>query len=185
MTEGGEQDRVPAICVAAIAGAHGVRGAVRIKTFTENPAAIGDMVDLADGQGRPVRLTIAESRADRVIARIDGVGDREAAQALKGTRLYIPRAALPEAAEDEYYHADLIGLAVEGGDGAALGAVKAMHDFGAGDIVEIECDGTVFLMPFNRQTVPRVDLVARRMVVDPPPGLPGVPGTEDADEGAL
>ena len=183
MTDGGEQEPVQTICVAAIAGAQGVRGAVRIKSFTEDPASIGALAGLADEHGRPVRLTVSETRGDRVIARIEGVGDRDSAQALKGTRLYIPRAALPDAAEDEYYHADLIGLAVETLDGAARGTVKAMHDFGAGDIVEIDGDGAAFLMPFNGATVPHVDLGGRRMVVDPPPGLPGFPGDKDGDEG--
>ena len=184
MTDGGEQEPVQTICVAAIAGAQGVRGAVRIKSFTEDPAAIGALSGLADEHGRPVRLTVSETRDDRVIARIEGVGDRDAAQALKGTRLYIPRAALPDAAEDEFYHADLIDLAVETLDGTALGTVKAMHDFGAGAIVEIARDGGTFLMPFNGTTVPHVDLAGRRMVIAPPPGLPGFDdGYDDGDEG--
>jgi 16S rRNA processing protein RimM len=183
VTDGGEQEPVQTICVAAIAGAQGVRGAVRIKSFTEDPAAIGALSGLADEHGRPVRLTVSETRGDRLIARIEGVGDRDAAQALKGTRLYIPRAALPDAAEDEFYHADLIGLAVETLDGTVLGAVKAMHDFGAGDIVEITGDDGAFLMPFNSASVPHVDLAGRRMVVDPPPGLPGLPGFDAGGEG--
>jgi 16S rRNA processing protein RimM len=179
---GGDQDPVQTICVAAIAGAHGVRGAVRLKTFTEDPAAVGGFSRLADGQGRPVRLTVSEARPDRVIAHIEGVSDRDAARALKGTRLYVPRDSLPEADEDEYYHHDLIGLAVETLDGIALGAVKSVHDFGAGDIVEIEGEHAGIMLPFNRETVPHIDLAARRMVVDPPPGLPGLPGLDEDEE---
>ena len=145
----------------------------RIKTFTETPAALTDYAGLTDEQGQTVRLSVKEVRADLLIATIEGVGDRDAAQALKGTRLYIPRAALPEAGEEEYYHADLIGLAVERVGGVPIGVVKAVHDFGAGDVLEIAAEHETLMLPFTRDAVPEVDLANGRLVVDPPPGLLG------------
>ena len=162
------------ICIGAIAGVHGVRGAVRIKSFTENPAALAAYDGLVDEQGRPVRLSIREVRTDLLIATIEGVNDRDAAEALKGTRLYVAREALPDAGEDEYYHADMIGLAVERADGSSLGTVTAVQDFGGGDILEIATEHGSALIPFTREIVPVVDIKGGRLVVDPPPGLPGL-----------
>jgi 16S rRNA processing protein RimM len=174
VAERSEESSTQRVCVGAIAGAHGVRGAVRIKTFTEQPAALADYPGLADEQGRPVRFKIKEVRADLLIAVVEGVNDREAARSLKGTRLYVPRDELPAAGEEEYYHADLVGLAVERIDGNALGTVKAMHDFGAGDILEVATKDGTLMLPFTREAVPVVDIANRRLVVDPPAGLPGL-----------
>ncbi len=174
MAERPEDSSTQRICVGAIAGVHGVRGAVRIKTFTEQPAALADYPGLADEQGRPVHLSIMEIRADLLIAAVEGVNDRDAARSLKGTRLYVSRGELPEAGEEEYYHADLVGLAVERVDGDALGTVKAVHDFGAGDILEVATKDGTLMLPFTRETVPVVDFVNHRLVVDPPAGLPGL-----------
>ncbi len=174
MAERPEESATQRVCVGAVAGVHGVRGAVRIKTFTEQPAALADYPGLADEHGRPVRLLIKEIRADLLIASVEGVDDRDAAQALKGTRLYVPRDELPDAEAEEYYHADLVGLTVERVGGEVLGTVKAVHDFGAGDILEVATQGETLMLPFTREAVPVVDLVSRRLVVDPPPGLPGL-----------
>ncbi len=166
----GEERRV---LMGVIAGAHGVRGEVRVKSFTAEPAAIAAYGPLEDERGaRRLSLALTGTVRGMLIARIDGVGDRDAAQRLKGTRLYLPRAALPQPGAEEYYHADLIGLAVALRDGAALGRVRAVHDFGAGDSLEVEKpDGRVVLVPFTEAAVPVVDIAGGRLVVDPPDGL--------------
>jgi len=174
VAERSEDSSTQRVCVGAIAGVHGVRGAVRIKTFTEHPAALADYSGLVDEQGRPVRFSIKEVRGDLLIVALEGVDDRNAAQALKGTRLYVARDELPEAGEEEYYHADLLGLVVERLDGDTLGTVKAVHDFGAGDILEVATEHGALMLPFTRDAVPTVDLAGRRLVADPPPGLPGL-----------
>jgi 16S rRNA processing protein RimM len=161
------------ICVGQILGAHGVRGLVKLASFTEDPEAIaqyGDLTDEAGGRLFPVELVGANK--GHWIARIAKVDDRDAAQALSGTRLFVDRSALPPPDEDEFYHADLIGLRAELADGTVLGTVAAMHNFGAGDIVEIALtSGKRPLLPFDRETVPEIDPVVGRIVVDPPPGL--------------
>lgn len=166
-------------CVAAVAGAKGLGGAVRLKTFTADPAAVAGFAALEDDAGRPVRLTVLERRAEVTIAAIEGVGDRAAAEALRGTRLYVARADLPPAGADEFYHVDLIGLAatLAGGSNAGhvVGRVAAVHDFGAGDVIEIRGPGDASVMlPFTRETVPEVALAEGRLTIDPPPGLPGL-----------
>ena len=156
------------VCIAAVAGAHGVRGNVRIKPFTHVPqdvAAYGPVTD-ADGV-RAFDLTLVGEAKGVVIARMTGIEDREAAEALKGLRLYVPRERLPDADEDEYYHADLIGLAVVDETGADAGTVNALHDFGAGDLIEIRRpSGKLVLLPFTRAAVPGVDLAAGMVTVD-------------------
>ncbi len=159
--------------MGVITGAHGVRGAVRVKSFTADPASIVAYGPLEDEEGaRRLALTLDGTVRGLLIARIPGIADRDAAERLKGTRLYLPRAALPPAGEEEYYHADLIGLAVALKDGTPFGRVRAVHDFGAGDSLEIEQpDGAVVLVPFTEAAVPVVDLAAGRLVLDPPAGL--------------
>jgi 16S rRNA processing protein RimM len=161
------------ICVGVIAGAHGVQGAVRIKSFTADPDDVARYGPLEDESGeRRLRLRLAGSAKGVVIARINGVADRNQAEALRGLRLYLSRAALPPTADEEYYHADLIGLEAALGDGTRLGQVRAVHDFGAGDTLEIERPaGPPAMVPFTRAIVPVVDLAAGRLVLDPPPGL--------------
>lgn len=161
------------ICVGQILGAHGVRGLVKLASFTEDPEAIFEYGDLTDEAGaRCFRVEPVGAAKDHWLARIDSVTDRDVAQALGGTRLFVERSALPEPDEDEFYHADLIGLRVELPDGTVLGTVAAMHNFGAGDIVEIALpSGKRPLLPFDRETVPEIDFAAGRIVVDPAPGL--------------
>jgi 16S rRNA processing protein RimM len=154
------------VCVGVIAGAQGVRGAVRVKSFTEDPAALRDFAAITDEAGSPLALQVMEVRPRMVVARIDGVSDRDAAAALRGTKLYLDRTALPEPAKEEFYHADLIGLACETPSGENLGRVKAIHDFGAGDVIEI--DGFDAMIPFTLSAVPKVDLAGERLVVIPP-----------------
>ncbi len=158
------------VCLGVVAGVHGVRGLVRIKSFTEAPedlVAYGPLTDEAGTRRFEVRL---KGRAKGgLLAEIAGLDDRTAAEALKGTRLYVDRAALPAPEEEEYYHADLIGLRVEDRAGRDLGRVAAVHNFGAGDLLGIEGpEGAERLLPFTKAVVPEVDLAAGRLVVEPP-----------------
>lgn len=171
------------VLVGVVAGAHGVRGQVRIHSFTAAPADVAAYGPLFDETTtRRLQLTVTGATKDGVIARIRGVADRDAASALRGLRLYVPRSALPPTAADEFYHADLIGLAVELADGTGIGRVVAVQNYGAGDVLEIAPseDGRTFDLPFTRLTVPVVDLAGRRLVVEPPAGLLGEPVAEAA-----
>lgn len=159
------------VLIGVIVSAHGVRGQVRIKAFTEDPMALTAYGDPFDEAHRVYRLRISgQPKGDVVIAAIDGVSDRNAAEALKRTRLYVSRAALPalDEEEDEYYHADLIGLSVVDGTGTEIGRVKAVFDFGAGDLLEISpaAGGAPILVPFTREAVPEVDVAAGRLRAD-------------------
>jgi 16S rRNA processing protein RimM len=161
------------VCLGLVAGAHGVRGAVRLKSFAQEPADIARYGPLEDESGAArfiVRLIGAAKGV--LIAQLSGVADRDRAEAMRGARLYLPRAALPPPADDEYYHTDLIGLAAVDRDGAAIGAVHAVHDFGAGDTLEIaRPEGQPVMVPFTRAAVPVVDVAAGHIVVEPLPGL--------------
>jgi 16S rRNA processing protein RimM len=161
---------VERILVGAIVGAHGVRGQVRIKSFTDDPAAVAAYGPVSDESGqRRFDLVVTGRTKGGVIARIDGVADRTAAEALRGLRLYVERTALPPTNPDEYYRVDLIGLTAELADGTPYGRITNVDDYGAGDILEIErADGTTELLPFSDRIVPKVDIAARRVVVDPP-----------------
>ncbi|MCH6587046.1 MAG: ribosome maturation factor RimM [Proteobacteria bacterium] len=158
------------LCVGVIAGAHGVRGLVKIKSFTADPADLTAYGPLTDESGaRRYQVAVTGRAKGVLLARIEGVGDRDAARALRGARLYVARAALPEPEDEEYYHADLIGLAVEDRAGAPLGRVAAVQNFGAGDILEIERpDQGTLLVPFTKAAVPLVDPAGGRVVVEPP-----------------
>ena len=162
------------VCVGAIAGAFGVRGEVRLKSFCAEPAAIAGYAPLSTEDGaRLFDVSHLQAVKGGFAARLSGVATREAAEALRGTRLYAPRDRLPEPGEEEYYHADLIGLTVLDTGGAVLGRVTAVQDHGAGALLEIarpERAGTV-LLPFTRAAVPTVDLARGRLVADPPEGL--------------
>ncbi len=177
------------VLVGAIAAPHGVRGLVKVKSFTAEPAAIAAYGPLTDEAGRRrVALQVmsaAGGGAGTLICRIDGVADRDGAAALKGLRLYVERAALPAPEEEEYYQADLIGLVAMLADGTEFGRVVAVQNYGAGDLLEIERPaGTPRLveLPFTRAAVPQVDLAGRRLTVDPPAGLLD-PGGPEAAEG--
>ena len=160
------------VCVGAIAGAFGVTGEARIKSFCAEPAAIANYGPLTTEDGaRNFTLSITRQVKEGFAARIEGVTTREAAEALKGTRLYAPRQRLPALADDEFYHADLIGLTVLDADGAEIGRVRAIHDHGAGDMLEVTGpSGGMVLIPFTRAAVPTVDLGRGRIVADPPDG---------------
>lgn len=161
------------VLMGVITGAHGVRGLVRVKSFAASPEGIAAYGPLEDERGeRRFKLELAGAVKGVLLARIVGVTDRDAAERLKGTRLYLPRAALPEPGEEEYYHADLLGLAVVLRDGTPLGSVRAVHEYGAGDSLEVvRSDGETVIVPFTSTVVPEVDLARGRLVVDPPAGL--------------
>jgi 16S rRNA processing protein RimM len=170
------------VCVGAIAGAFGVKGEVRLKSFCADPAAIADYAPLAteDG-GRSFTLRLTRPIEGGFAARLSGVATKEEADALKGTRLYADRDRLPALPDDEFYHADLIGLAVLDTGGVTLGTVRAVHDHGAGDLIEVAGPGlkAPILVPFTLAVVPTVDLAAGRLIVDLPPGLLPGTGTDD------
>lgn len=182
------------VLVGAIAGAHGVRGLVKVRSYTAEPADIAAYGPLTDADGRR-RLALqvmsaAPGGAGALICRIEGVADRDAADGLKGLRLYVDREAFPAAAEGEFYHADLIGLAAELPDGTGFGRVVAVQNHGAGDILEIEQPAAapggrrrVVDVPFTRAAVPVVDIAGGRVVIDPPPGLLEPAGPERRDDG--
>lgn len=161
---------VPAgrICVGAIAGAFGVRGEVRLKSFTAEPQDIAGYGPLSSEDGtRSFTVKLTRSVTGGFGARLSGVDTREAAEALRGTTLWAPREVLPGLPDDEFYHADLIGLEVVDPGGQVLGRVRAIYDHGAGDILEV-VGQQVLLLPFTRAVVPTVDLTAGRIVADPP-----------------
>jgi 16S rRNA processing protein RimM len=172
------------VCVGVIAGAHGVKGAARVKSFTAAPAAIAAYGPVWDESGeRRFELEVIGELKGAVLVTIAGVTDREAAEALKGVRLYVDRAVLPEPEADEFYHADLVGLAAELSDGTPLGEVRAVHNFGAGDVIEVgPPDGPSVMVPFTRAAVPVVDTRAGRIVIDAEAGL--VEGAPDRGSGA-
>jgi 16S rRNA processing protein RimM len=163
------------VCMGVIGAPHGVRGAVRIKSFTDVPEAIANYRALEDesGERRFTLRVVGVAKGDgMVIAKVSGIADRDRAETLRGLRLYAPRAALPATAEDEFYHADLVGLVAQLEDGLALGTIIAVHDFGAGDVIEIAREvGQPVLVPFTRGAVPVVDIAGGKIVIDPPDGL--------------
>jgi 16S rRNA processing protein RimM len=160
------------ICLGVITAPHGVKGLVRVKSFTAAPDGITRYGPLEDETGRPLAIDFIGAAKGVLLARIEGVGDRDAAERLKGRQLYLPRAALPPPEDEEYYHADLLGLRAELPDGTCLGRVRAIYGFGAGDSLEIEREGGApVLVPFTRAAVPVVDLAAGRVVIAPPEGL--------------
>ena len=162
--------RAGTVCLGRIVGAHGVRGIVRIKSHTANPDDLTAYGALSNEAGtRRLTVTVTGHVKGLVLARVEGIDDRDAAEALRGTDLYVPRAALPPTEGEEYYHVDLLGLRAESEDGTALGRVSAVHDHGAGPIVEIQPpDGPSTLVPFTREHVPAIDIEAGRMVVAAP-----------------
>ncbi len=162
------------ICVGAITGSFGVRGEARVKSFCADPTAIGDYGPLTNDDGsRSFTLTITRPVKGGFAVHLSGVTNKEAADALKGTRLYAPRDALPALPDDEFYHTDLMGLTVVDTGGEELGQIHAILNHGAGDLLEVRKRGRkgTTLVPFTLEIVPTVDIAAGRVVVDPPEGL--------------
>ena len=162
------------VIVGTIAGAFGVHGEVRLKSFCAEPEAIADYVPLTTSTGRSFNQIVLTGRIKNgLTARMDGILSKEEADALRGTELFAARAAMPSLPDDEYYYADLIGLTVVDSGGTTLGTVRNVMDHGAGDLLEIAVPGQAdtVLLPFTRAAVPTVDLTAGRIVADPPEGL--------------
>lgn len=175
------------VCLGVVIGAHGVRGLVRVKPFTEEPEAVAAYgpVETKDG-ARRYRIEVAGMAKDAVICKLEGVGDRDKAEAMRGTELYVDRARLPEVDEEEgFYHADLIGLQAVGSGGRVYGKVVAVENFGAGDLLEIARPegGPTVLVPFTDENVPSVEIEAGRLILDPPDGLfEDAPSDGEGDE---
>lgn len=162
------------ICVGAIAGAFGIHGEVRLKSFCADPEAIADYAPLTSEDGaRTFVVRLTRPVTGGLGARLSGVATREDAEALRGVTLWAQRSVLPSLPDDEFYHADLIGLTVVDTGGVTLGTVRAVYDHGAGDILEIVGGSDIVMLPFTKAIVPTVDLAARRIVADPP-------GSDDA-----
>jgi len=161
------------VLLGEIGAAQGLKGEVRIRSYTEEPGGITAYGPLQDETGRKIEIESLRATPKALIARIKGVTTREAAEALAHTKLYVPRAMLPERGEEEWYHADLVGLAAVGRDGAPLGKVVAIQNFGAGDLLEVKPigGGATVLVPFTRDTVPEIDVEGGRLTLVPPEGL--------------
>lgn len=178
------------VCVGAISGSFGVRGEVRVKSFCAEPSDIASYGPLSTEDGaRSYTVTLTRPVKSGYAAMLSGVATKEAADALRGTRLFAPRAALPALPEDEFYHADLVGLAVLDTGGAALGKIISVANHGAGDIIEVNGPdlGSGLLIPFTLAAVPTVDLALGRVIVDLPDGLIGgdKPDTPDVGDAPL
>lgn len=159
------------VCVGEIGGAHGIRGEVKLKSFTADPMAIKDYGPLMSEDGsRSFEIEALRPAKSHLVARFRGVDDRDAAERLARLRLFVPRERLPPPVADEFYHVDLIGLAAVTVEGTEVGTVVAIHDFGAGDILELRprAGGTTIMLPFTDAFVPSVDVAGGRVVVAPP-----------------
>ncbi|MDD3028655.1 MAG: ribosome maturation factor RimM [Alphaproteobacteria bacterium] len=160
------------IAVGQFAGAHGVRGLVKLRSFTEDPEAIFSYTPLL-GKDRAFTITKKGAVKDLFIAAVDGIATKEEADRLRGDKIYIPRTLLPKTAADEYYEADLIGLRVSSRDGRDYGTVQGVFDYGGGVFLEIEtADKKTFMLPFKNTFVPEVDIEGQRMIIVLPEGWP-------------
>jgi 16S rRNA processing protein RimM len=168
--------------LAVIGAAHGTRGELRVKSFTGDPMALGDYGMLYDVTGRPFEILDIRPAKTVVVVRFRGVNDRNMAEALNGTTLFIDRSQLPQDLdEDEYYHSDLIGLEAVDAAGNRYGKVSAMFDFGGGDLIELTIPGRrPMLIPFTQVAVPHVDVKAGHIVIDPVAA--GLVSDENEDE---
>jgi 16S rRNA processing protein RimM len=161
------------VLVGRVGAAHGLGGEVRLVSFTEDPKAIGAHGPLSDVQGTRQFEIVAlrPLKDDLVIARFAGVNTREQAETLNGVDLYLARAALPAPGDEEFYHADLIGLAARSASGEKIGRVANVLNFGGGDILEITTGGETLLLPFTKEAVPAIDLPAGEIIIVPPAGI--------------
>jgi 16S rRNA processing protein RimM len=157
------------VLLGAVIGAQGLKGEVKVKTFTERPDRLGAYGPLHTKDGTRFRVLSVREGKDSAVVALEGVNDRSAAEALKGAELFVPRAALPKEDAGEFYHADLIGLRAEDTEGRAMGAVRAVHNFGAGDVLEIvRDDGDEVFLPFTRDVAQQIDIEGGRIVIAAP-----------------
>jgi 16S rRNA processing protein RimM len=177
------------LCVGIVTGPHGIRGGLRVKSFTADPTDIGAYGPVSDESGtRRFAIRVIGMMKGVVLAELEGVADRNAAEALKGLHLYVDRDQLPPADEEEFYHADLLGLSARLEDGTELGRVTGLYDFGAGESVEVTGPkGQVTMVPFTKATVPAIDLAQGTLTIAPPAGLfdkPAPPASLEEQEAA-
>jgi 16S rRNA processing protein RimM len=158
------------VLLAAVMGAQGLKGEVKAKLFTHAPDALPRYGVLHTSSGRKLKITaFRPTKAGEAVIAFEGVADRNAAEALKGTELFVDRAALPQAGEDEFYHADLIGLEARDSEGRVLGKVSAIQNYGASDVIELHRpDGDHVLLAFSKETVPVLNIAAGYIVVAVP-----------------
>ncbi|HSC61487.1 MAG TPA: ribosome maturation factor RimM [Rhizomicrobium sp.] len=157
------------VLLGVVVGAQGLKGEVKVKAFTQSPQKLGAYGPLHTKDGNSFRVMSAREVKDGAVVALEGVNDRNAAEALKGAELYVPRAALPKEDADEFYHADLIGLRAEDTEGRAMGTVRALHNFGAGDVIElVRDDGDEVFLPFTREVAQEIDIEGGRIVIAAP-----------------
>jgi 16S rRNA processing protein RimM len=157
------------VLLGVVIGAQGLKGEVRVKTFTESPEKLAAYGPLHTKDGRAFAVVSAKSGKDGALLMFKDICDRNAAEALKGTELYVKRSALPEIDAEEFYHADLVGLRAEDTEGRAMGVVRALHNFGAGDVIELmRDDGDEVFLPFTREVAQEIDIVNGRIVIAAP-----------------
>lgn len=163
------------ICIGQFLGAHGVKGLAKLAAFTENPEDIGSYGALTDAAGKKTYDVALKSwNKSHFIAEVKGIADRDAAEKLKGVKLYVPRAKLPKAKRGQYYYADLVGLEARLADGSVFGTVTDVKNFGAGDILEIKLSGGGReLFPFNNNVVPDVFVSEGYLTINPPDYIDG------------
>lgn len=162
------------ICLGIITGAHGIRGEVKVRSFTENDRDIGSYGVLTDEKGaKTFSVRVVGRSKDDLRIKIEGCDDRNQAEALKGTGLYVERSALPETAEEEFYQTDLIGLEVKSESGAKIGRVEVFYNFGAGDIIEIRVGQKLEMLPFTKEFVPEINIKDGYIIVREPVSASG------------
>jgi 16S rRNA processing protein RimM len=171
------------VCLGVIVGAKGLRGEVRIKSFTEDPADVGAYGPVTAGDGRSFKISVVGAAQGVVIAKLAGIADRNQAEALKGTELFVERGALPAAEDGSFYHADLIGAEVRLTSGEVLGKVSALHNFGGGDMMEVGEGRSSVLIPLTSETIETLDVAGGQVVVHPIPGLLGGESDEGGEKG--
>ncbi|MDF2981726.1 MAG: RimM [Devosia sp.] len=171
------------LLMGRIGAAHGIKGEVRIQSFTEDPLALASYGPLSTNKpGLTIKILAARTTTNVLVARLEGINDRNAAEKLNGVELYVDRALLPDPDDDDdFYHADLIGLKARLADGSEIGEVMAVPNFGAGDLLEIRDhrSGDTYLYPFSKAVVPEVRVAEGYLLIDPP--IEAEPGEEEPD----
>ena len=171
------------ICLGVITSVHGVRGQVKLRSFTTSPDDITSYGPLIDKHGKAFALVINGETKDALIATVDGVTTREQAEKLKGTELFVPRSALPKPSADEYYHEDLVGIRLLTESGISYGTVVAVHNFGAGDLIAIRpAEGGEEMLPFRKTIFSGFDFAAGTAVIHPPEIVQGDPSEARRDD---